>query len=556
MEFWSDFFRNLFFTNAAHNVAHSMIVLALAVAIGVYLGRVKIAGVSFGVTWVLFVGIVMSHFGMRLDAELLHFVKEFGLILFVYSIGLQVGPGFFASFKSGGLKLNTVTCIIVFFNVVTALLLIMFTSESVDTITGIMSGAVTNTPGMGAAAAAYKDMTGDDGQNIALGYSVAYPLGVIGCIVAMILIKSFYKGMAKFERNKEENDIAVERISLLVKNEAITGVPLEEIRSRNNLNFVVSRIIHSTTGECEIANSKSTLKVGDKILVIANHAIHNDIETLIGTPVEVEWLKVDEHLISRKITITNPKLNGAKLKKLNIRKNFGVNLTRVNRAGMELAPTADFRLQIGDIVTIVGNEGAVAHVKNMLGDERKFLDHPNLIPIFIGIALGCILGSIPLTGTLMTTPLKLGLAGGPLIVAIIVSYFGPKLGVVTYTTTSANLMIREIGITLFLACVGLGAGSGFVNTIVDKGGYMWILYGAVITVVPVMIAGVAGRYILKIKYSTLIGVISGSCTNPPALAFASQQCRGGEAAVGYATVYPLAMFLRILVGQMMILMLC
>lgn len=553
MEFWSDFFRNLFFGT---NVAHSMIVLALAVAIGVYLGRVKIAGVSFGVTWVLFVGIVMSHFGMVLDAELLHFVKEFGLILFVYSIGLQVGPGFFASFKSGGLKLNAVTCIIVFFNVVTALLLIMFTSESVDTITGIMSGAVTNTPGMGAAAAAYKDMNGTDSQNIALGYSVAYPLGVIGCIVAMIAIKSFYKGMAKFGRNKGENDIAVERISLQVQNAAVADTPLEEIRRKNNLNFVVSRIIHSATGECEIANSKSTLKVGDKILVIANHAIHNDIEKLIGTPVEVEWLKVDEHLISRKITITNPKLNGAKLKKLNIRKNFGVNVTRVYRAGIELAPAADFRLQIGDLVTVVGSEGAVGHVKKILGDERKFLDHPNLIPIFIGIAMGCILGSIPLTGTMMTTPLKLGLAGGPLIVAIIVSYFGPKLGVVTYTTTSANLMIREIGITLFLACVGLGAGGEFVNTVVDKGGYMWILYGAIITVVPVLIAGVVGRYILKIKYSTLIGVISGSCTNPPALAFANQQCRGGEAAVGYATVYPLAMFLRILVGQMMILMLC
>lgn len=291
-------------------------------------------------------------------------------------------------------------------------------------------------------------------------------------------------------------------------------------------------------------------------MVIADIEIHDRLKELIGEPVQKEWIKIDEELISRKITFTNPKLNGAKLGKLNIRREFGVNVTRVHRAGVELAPTAGFRLLVGDIVTVVGHETAVNDVKKMLGDERKFLDHPNLIPIFIGIALGCVLGSIPLTGTLISTPLKLGLAGGPLIVAILVSYFGPKLGIVTYTTTSANLMIREIGITLFLACVGLGAGSEFVDSIVNKGGYMWIIYGALVTIVPILVAGIIGRYILHIRYNTLAGVISGSCTNPPALAFASQMGKGGEAAIGYATVYPLAMFLRILVGQMMILLLC
>lgn len=552
MEFWIDFIRNLFFGSG---VAHSMIILALAVGIGVYLSRVKIAGISFGVTWVLFIGILLSHFGMVLDGELLHFVKEFGLILFVYSIGLQVGPGFFSSFMAGGLKLNTITCIIVFFDVLVAVLLIFTTNEGVDTITGIMSGAVTNTPGMGAASTAYKDMFGHDSSNIALGYSVAYPLGVIGCILSLIALKFLYKGEKRFNKEKS-NSIDIQRLSLEVTNKDITGITLEEIRRRNNLNFIVSRIIDKATGHCLIADSQSRLKTGDRVLVIANKELQEKLTSLIGEPVEQEWTKNDDELISRKITFTNPKLNGTKLSKLNIRREFGVNVTRVHRASVDLAPTANFRLQVGDIITVVGHETAINDIKKMFGDERKYLDHPNLIPIFIGIALGCILGSIPLSGTLISTPLKLGLAGGPLIVAILVSYFGPKLGIVTYTTTSANLMIREIGITLFLACVGLGAGGEFVDSIVNKGGYMWILYGAIITIIPILIAGLVGRYILKIKYNTLTGVISGSCTNPPALAFANQQCKGGDAAVGYATVYPLAMFLRILVGQMMILIFC
>lgn len=549
-----NFFNNLLFGSG---VAHSMIILAVAVGVGVYLSRVKISGISFGVTWVLFIGILLSHFGMTLDGELLHFVKEFGLILFVYSIGLQVGPGFFSSFKSGGLKLNSITCILVLFDVLMALLLIFTTGESIDTITGIMSGAVTNTPGMGAASTAFKDMNGYDSPNIALGYSVAYPLGVIGCILAMITIKSFYKGQKRTDiDNSTDNDTHIQRISLRVTKEQVAGISLEEIRKRSNLNFVVSRIIYKSANSCVAADSNTILGIGDKVLVIADSKLHNDIKELIGEPIEQQWIKPDEQLVSRKITFTKPKLNGAKLGKLNIRKEFGVNITRINRAGMDLAATASLRLQVGDIVTLVGNENAIKGVRKLLGDERKYLDHPNLIPIFIGIALGCLLGSIPLSGTLISTPLKLGLAGGPLIVAILVSYFGPKLGVVTYTTTSANLMIREIGITLFLACVGLGAGGQFVDSIVNKGGYMWIAYGALITIVPILVAGFVGRYIFKIKYNTLAGVISGSCTNPPALAFANQQSKNGDAAVGYATVYPLAMFLRILVGQMMILLLC
>ena len=548
----TSFIENLFFGTG---IAHSMIILAITVGIGVYLSRIKIAGISFGVTWVLFIGILLSHFGMTLNEELLHFVKEFGLILFVYSIGLQVGPGFFSSFKSGGLKLNAITCLIVLLDVVFAIILIFTTGESVDTITGIMSGAVTNTPGMGAATTAFKDMNGYNSPNIALGYSVAYPLGVIGCILAMITIKSFYKGEKRLGKNKD-NDVDIQRISIKVTKNDVRGVALEDIRKKSNLNFVISRVKYKSATTCTVANSQTRLDIGDTILVIADSKIHGQLTELFGEVIEQEWQNGNDMLVSRKIVFTKPKLNGTKLGKLNIRKGFGTNITRVNRAGVDLAPTANFRLQVGDILTVVGQEASVENVKKLLGDERKYLDHPNLVPIFIGIALGCILGSIPLSGTLISTPLKLGLAGGPLIVAILISYFGPKMKIVTYTTTSANLMIREIGITLFLTCVGLGAGGNFVDSIVNQGGYMWILYGAIITIIPIIIAGAVGRYIFKIKYNTLAGVIAGSCTNPPALAFANQQSKGGETAVGYATVYPLAMFLRILIGQMMILLLC
>lgn len=548
----TSFIENLFFGTG---IAHSMIILAITVGIGVYLSRIKIAGISFGVTWVLFIGILLSHFGMTLNEELLHFVKEFGLILFVYSIGLQVGPGFFSSFKSGGLKLNAITCLIVLLDVVFAIILIFTTGESVDTITGIMSGAVTNTPGMGAATTAFKDMNGYNSPNIALGYSVAYPLGVIGCILAMITIKSFYKGEKRLGKNKD-NDVDIQRISIKVTKNDVRGVALEDIRKKSNLNFVISRVKYKSATTCTVANSQTRLDIGDTILVIADSKIHGQLTELFGEVIEQEWQNGNDMLVSRKIVFTKPKLNGTKLGKLNIRKGFGTNITRVNRAGVDLAPTANFRLQVGDILTVVGQEASVENVKKLLGDERKYLDHPNLVPIFIGIALGCILGSIPLSGTLISTPLKLGLAGGPLIVAILISYFGPKMKIVTYTTISANLMIREIGITLFLACVGLGAGGNFVDSIVNQGGYMWILYGAIITIIPIIIAGAVGRYIFKIKYNTLAGVIAGSCTNPPALAFANQQSKGGETAVGYATVYPLAMFLRILIGQMMILLLC
>lgn len=539
-------------------IAHSMIILALTVGFGIMLGRLKVAGISFGVTWILFVGILFSHFGYTLNGDLLHFVKEFGLILFVFSIGLQVGPGFFSSFKSGGLTLCAITCIIVMFDVLTAIGVHLVTDTPITTVTGILSGAVTNTPGLGAAQQTYREITGTSATDIALGYSVAYPLGVIGCILSMLAIKAvFYRKDITQATDNTRKDLNIEPLTIEVINPTIAGKALEEIRHSQNFDFVVSRILHKKTGEMEIANSSSKMQVGDKFLVIVRPSLREGVLNLFGRECIVDWDKAGAQFQSSKIIVTNPKLNGIALAKLSLRQNFKVNLTRINRAGIDLVASPELRLQMGDVVTVVGMESSVNNVKRILGDSRKHLDHPNLIPIFIGIALGCTLGSLPIFIPGMSQPVKLGLAGGPLIVAILISYFGPKLKLVTYTTMSANLMIREIGISLFLACVGLEAGKGFVDTIVNNGGMWWVLYGAIITIIPLLIAGTAGRYWFRIPYIKLIGVMSGSCTNPPALAFANEQDKSNDkASVGYATVYPLAMFLRILTAQLMILLFC
>lgn len=539
-------------------VAHSMIILALTIAFGVMLGRIKAAGISFGVTWILFVGILFAHFGCTLDSNLLHFVKEFGLILFVFSIGLQVGPGFFSSFKSGGITLCMLTCTIVLFDILAAIGVYFATDTPITTVTGILSGAVTNTPGLGAAQQAYRDITGTSATDIALGYSVAYPLGVIGCILSMLAIKPLlYRKDVAAIADESKKELKVEPLTIEVKNPTIAGKTLEDIRRTQNYDFVVSRIMHNATKEIEIANSNSTMQVGDKFLVIVRPSQRESLLNLFGTECIVDWNKAGAQFKSKKLIVTNPKLNGVALAKLNLRNNFQVNLTRVNRAGIDLVAAPDLRLQLGDIVTVVGMDSAVGSVKRILGDSRKHLDHPNLIPIFIGIAIGCALGSLPIFIPGMSQPVKLGLAGGPLVVAILISYFGPKYKLVTYTTMSANLMIREIGISLFLACVGLEAGKAFVDTLVNNNGFMWVLYGAIITIAPLLIAGIAGRFIFKIPYNTLTGVMSGSCTNPPALAFANEQDKNSDkASVGYATVYPLAMFLRILTAQLMILIFC
>ena len=539
-------------------VAHSVLILSLVIAFGIMLGKVKIAGISLGVTWILFVGIVFGHFNLSLNEHLLHFLKEFGLILFVYSIGLQVGPGFFSAFKKGGFTLNILAVTSVSLSVAVAIVLYLVTDTPITTIVGILSGAVTNTPGLGAAQQANSDLNGIDAPEIAMGYAVAYPLGVIGAILALQSLKYILKINTTTEEAEAEKgmghlqELTVRPVSLEIINKAIDNKTIKDIHPLVNRKFVISRI-RDQHGKQELVNSDTELHLGDQILVISNPKDIEAITVFFGKQIDVKWEDEDSNLVSRRILITKPELNGKTLSQLRIRRNFGASITRVNRSGVDLVAAPNLQLQMGDRVTVVGSELAVSHAEKILGNSLKRLNHPNLIPIFIGIALGCILGSIPFMLPGIPQPLKLGLAGGPLIISILISRFGPHYKLITYTTMSANLMVREIGISLFLACVGLGAGNGFIETIVNEGGYVWIGYGAIITIFPLLLTGLIGRYGCKLNYYTLIGILSGANTNPPALAYSNEQTSCDAPAVGYATVYPLAMFLRVLSAQLLIL---
>ena len=540
-------------------VAHSVLILSLVIAFGIMLGKIKVAGISLGVTWILFVGIVFGHFDLNLDEHLLHVLKEFGVSLFVYSIGLQVGPGFFSAFKKGGFTLNVLAVLVVFISVLITVALHFITGIPITTMVGILSGAVTNTPGLGAAQQANSDLNGIDAPEIALGYAVAYPLGVIGCILALLALKYLLHINTRKEEAEAEQglghlqELTVRPVSVEIRNEAVDGKTIKEIKPLLNRAFVISRIRHrDSENEVELVNADTVLHLQDQILFISNPKDMEAIIAFFGRQISAEW-EQDKKLISRRILITKPELNGKSLAQLKIRNNFGASITRINRSGVDLVATPHLQLQMGDRVTIVGSELAVSHTEKVLGNSLKRLNHPNLIPIFLGIALGCILGSLPFMFPGIPQPVKLGLAGGPLIVSILISRFGPQYKLITYTTMSANLMIREIGISLFLACVGLGAGKGFVDTIIHEGGYVWIAYGAIITIVPLLVGGLIGRYAWKLNYYTLIGVLSGTNTNPPALAYSSELTSCDAPAVGYATVYPLAMFLRVLTAQLLIL---
>lgn len=558
-----EWLNSLFFGNESFwggGVAHSVLILALVIALGIMLGKIKVAGISLGVTWILFVGIIFSHFGMRLNEHLIHFMKEFGLILFVYSIGLQVGPGFFSSFKKGGVRLNLLATMVVCAGVLVTCGLYVITGLPVTTMVGILSGAVTNTPGLGAAQQAYSDMTGIDSPDIALGYAVAYPLGVIGIILSMMVLRRVFRiDFAKEEKKAlntmdVQHDSVAQPHSLSVVNPALEDKSIRELQGLVNRDFVISRI-RRQGGEIEIADDDTLLHVGDQILVVTTPRDAAAITAFIGRDVQVEWEQLDKRLISRRILITKPELNGKSLAQLKLHAGFGVSITRVNRAGVDLIAQPSLQLQMGDRVTVVGTEVSIANVEKVLGNSMKRLNAPNLIPIFIGIVLGVMLGSLPFTFPGIPQPVKLGLAGGPLIVSILISRFGPKFKLVTYTTMSANLMLREVGIALFLACVGLGAGEEFVETIIDGGGYAWIGYGAIITILPLLIVGVIGRLWFKVDYFTLIGVMAGATTDPPALAYSNDLAGNDIPSVGYATVYPLTMFLRVLSAQLLILFL-
>ena len=543
-------------------IGHSILLLSFVIAAGIQLGKIKVFGVSLGITLVLFVGIILGHFGFTINHNVIHFFKEFGLILFVYSVGMQVGPGFFSSFKQGGITLNMLACGIVFLGVLTAVILHYATGIPMPTMVGILSGAVTNTPGLGAAQQAFSDMHGVSDNTIALGYAVAYPLGVIGIILSIILIKyifrvSFDKENEQLNSEDSSHTNEAKPISLIVKNPAIFNKTVAELSNLlEHRDFVISRVWRDSNKQIEIASANTVLQENDKVFVITTETDAETIKTFIGEEIDMErkqWIRMESQFINRRILITKPELNGKRLGQLKLRKLYGINITRINRAGVDLVAKPGLTLQVGDRVNVVGTETAVSNVEKVLGNSMKRLNEPNLITIFVGIALGIVLGSIPISFPGIPQPVKLGLAGGPLVVAILISRFGYHYKLITYTTQSANLMLREIGITLFLACVGISAGDGFVDTIVNNGGFARIGYGFIITFVPLMIIGCIGRYFCKVNYFTLMGLIAGSTTDPPALAYSNATAGNDAPSVGYATVYPLTMFLRVLTAQLLIL---
>ena len=543
------------------SIAHSVLVLSGVTALGVLLSRIKICGVSLGVTWILFVGIVAGHFGLTVEHNVLHFIKEFGLILFVYSVGLQVGPGFFSSFKKGGLTLNAVAVMIVLMSVLLAYTIHLVTGTSLVTMVGVLCGAVTNTPGLGAAQQTYLEATGAAEPSIAMGYAVAYPLGVVGIVMSIVVIKGLFrmnmdKELEKATGSSADTTKMATKYSVGIKNAAIFGKTIEELHSFIDKDFVVSRLCRES-GKVEIPASTTKLLEGDKLLVISVEANKEPIVAFFGELLDMtsdEWMEMDSHMATRKIVVTKHKVNGKTLGELKVRSVFGVNVTRVNRAGVDLVAAPDLELQIGDRVLAVGDEQKLDSFAKMLGNSAKQLREPNLLAIFLGIAVGVVFGSIPFMLPGMPQPVKMGLAGGPLIIAILISRFGYKFNIVTYTTLSANMMLREVGISLFLAAVGIASGEGFVDTVVNKGGFAWIGYGVIITLVPMLAGAAIGRYAFKFNYFQLMGLIAGSGTNPSGLAYSNSVSPINQQAVSYATVYPLVMFLRVLTPQILILM--
>ena len=539
-------------------VPHSIFILTLAIACGIFLShRLKFKGITLGITWILFCAIAMSHFGMHLDPMVETFAKDFGLILFVYSIGLQVGPSFFSSFGQGGIKLNILAMSVVLLGCVTAYLIHLFSGVDIATMTGVLFGAVTNTPGLGAAQQAFADITGVNNPDIASGYAMAYPLGVVGIILAILTMRWVFRIRIEKEEERVKNESEVQKeieyIDILLTNPQVEGAYIRDLSRLCHMNLIVSRLVRPN-GEDELPDVDTVLHVGDRIRVVVDKENEPSV-LLLGMETTLPTNeKAQAHLVSRHVVVTKPELNGKRIGDLNVRATYHVSITRIRRAGIELLATRDLYLQLGDRITVVGEERAVDKVENLFGNSTKRLDVPNLASIFLGIAFGVAIGVLPIMLPGLSQPFKLGIAGGSLIVAILLGCFGPKMHVVTYTTSSANLMIREIGIAMFLAAVGFGAGKTFVPTLLD-GGYVWIGYGVIITLLPLLIVGTIGRLWLKLDYFTLMGLIAGSTTDPPALAYATTLSSNNDrAAVAYSTVYPLTMFLRVLTGQLMILL--
>lgn len=559
-----DWLINLF-TNT-ESVAHIAILYAIVIAVGVLLGKIKVGGISLGVTFVLFAGIVAGHIGQTAPLNILTFLQDFGLILFVFMIGLQVGPGFFASFRKGGITLNVLACAAILLNigVMFACYFIFFDTsdhKNLPMMVGTLYGAVTNTPGLGAATEAL-DSVFPKGQapQIASGYACAYPLGVLGIIGATILLRyichiSLDKEEEVLNKDSEEDaHVKPHNMHLRVTNSYLAGRSIKQIHDFLNRDFVCSRVLHD--GHVSIPNGQTTLELGDIVFIVCAEADAEAVKAFIGPEEQVEWEKQDQPMVSKRIVVTRPSINGKTLGQMHFSTVYGVNVTRVTRQGMDLFANPHLALQVGDRVMVVGPENLVNRVSSVLGNSITRLDSPNIATIFIGIIVGILFGSLPFAVPGMPMPLKLGIAGGPLVIAILIGRYGYKVHLVTYTTTSANTMLREIGLVLFLASVGIKAGEGFWDTVVRGDGLKYVYTGFLITVIPILIVGTIARLKYKFNYFTIMGMIAGTYTDPPALAYANQSCSKEAPAVGYSTVYPLSMFLRIFTAQLIILLCC
>lgn len=545
-----------------NSIAHIVALYAFVIAAGVLLGKIKFFGISLGVTFVLFVGILAGHFGFTGNPAILSFVQDFGLILFVFCIGLQVGPSFFSSFKRGGITLNLLAVGIVFLNIAVALILYFALQGRVDIpmMVGILCGAVTNTPGLGAANEALQQLH-YQGPEIAMGYACAYPLGVMGIILSMIIIRyicrvDVQRDSDEIQKEEEANPhMKPYTISLKVQNEALSGKTLSQVQNFLARDFVCTRIIQD--GHMITPNANAVLRLGDRMFLVCAEDDSEAIMAFIGPKIEQDWdatNQQDKPMVSRRILVTQPNINGKTLGELHFSSMYGVNVTRVNRSGMDLFAARQLRLQVGDRVMVVGPQDAIERVANLLGNQLRRLDHPNIVTIFVGILCGILFGSLPIAIPGMPTPVKLGLAGGPLIISILIGRFGHKVKLVTYTTMSANLMLREVGLVLFLASVGIKAGENFVQMVVEGDGVLYVGLGFLITFIPLVITGIVARWHHRVNYFTLMGLIAGSNTDPPALAYANQIAGNDAPAVGYSTVYPLTMFLRILTAQLLVLL--
>ncbi len=537
------------------SIASTLVLYSFVIAAGIFIGKVRIAGVSLGVTFVLFVGILMGHFGYEVDGNILKFVREFGLILFIFAIGLQVGPGFFSSFKKGGVKLNLLAVLAIALNVLIVLGIYFFGNiNDINALVGVMSGAVTNTPGLAAAQQAVTQITnsGEQANLMAQGYAAAYPLGVVGIILSMFVIKGIFRintenEIKEIEQEHESSMLKPDFLSIEVTNKLVDGLTLVRLHDVITCNFVVSRIM-TKTKEIIIPKSSTEIHVGDVLRVVCSAQDADRFRAVLGSDVEMDWETTPMPVYSRRIMITNSHYNGVTLGSLRLHNGYQLNATRENRAGVDLLASPSLRLQMGDRLTVVGNLEDIDRLASKLGNSMKRLNQPNLITIFVGIILGIILGSINLG-----FGMKLGLAGGPLVVAILLSRFGYKAKLVTYTSSSASLLLRELGICLFLASVGIAAGKDFASAVFNETGMWWVIWGFVITVVPLLIVGLIARGKDRINFLTIMGLSSGSYTDPPALAYANNSTGNDAPAVAYSTVYPLTMFMRVVAAQALIL---